>query len=104
MGNSKNKVPAIKTGGRKKGVTNVMTRDYKERVQYAVDRLLERFDEDLVELTAKERIDALTKLLPYITPKAADTSKDGDDTRFISDVRMKYTQILDISAHRLKNR
>lgn len=63
-----------KTGGRKAGTPNKTTIETRNFIQNVVNNEL-RFIEDLMlELTPKERVDVLIKLLPFIVPKTSEVS------------------------------
>lgn len=55
--------------GRPKGSVNRTTAELKELVKTYVEGELEQADSLLNELTAKERLDILCKMLPYVMPK-----------------------------------
>ena len=59
----------IKTGGRKAGAVNKTTAETKELIKTIVSSEMETITELLEQLTPKERIDAIIRLLPYIVPK-----------------------------------
>ena len=59
----------IKTGGRTAGAVNKTTAETKELIKTIVSNEMETITELLEQLTPKERIDAIIKLLPYIVPK-----------------------------------
>ncbi len=66
----------LKTGGRKVGTKNKLTGTTKEMISDIVTKELQKLPALLDLLEPKERIDILTKLLPYIAPKeTADTEK-----------------------------
>jgi hypothetical protein len=58
-----------KTGGRKKGTPNRITGATRDILKDVVERELQGLEERLEQLTAKERVEVLTKLLPYVTPR-----------------------------------
>ena len=68
-----------KTGGRKKGVPNRATKEIRDKLQVIIEACLPdamRWIEE-IECPAK-RLDALTKLLPYVIPKKSEVKIDGD--------------------------
>ena len=67
----------IKTGGRTKGTPNSTTAETKELLQTIVSNEMETITELLEQLTPKERIDAIIKLLPYIVPKQNEITVDA---------------------------
>jgi hypothetical protein len=59
----------IKTGGRIKGTPNKVTNEIKEMFKEIVEGNLSKIENDLLELTPKERIDAIIKLSEFVIPK-----------------------------------
>ena len=66
-----------KTGGRTKGTLNKTTLETKELIKTIVSNEMETITELLEQLTPKERIDAIIKLLPYIVPKQNEITVDA---------------------------
>ena len=68
----------IKTGGRQKGTSNKLTGKIKEKIAQAVESEIEKLPIFLKYMDAKDSIDIIIKLLPYIVPKIApgDASKE----------------------------
>jgi len=58
-----------KFGGRQKGTCNKLTKEARKSLKDIVFGELESVEELLEELTPKERIEVLLKLLPYAIPK-----------------------------------
>ena len=58
-----------KTGGRAKGTPNRTTAETKELLQAIISKELDKLGEMLALLEPNERINAISKLLPYILPK-----------------------------------
>lgn len=58
-----------KTGGRAKGTPNRTTAETKELLQAIISKELDKLGEMLEQLEPNERINAISKLLPYILPK-----------------------------------
>ena len=58
-----------KTGGRKKGTPNKATATTRQALEPIVQAEIERIPEYLDQLEPRDRITALTKLLPYVAPK-----------------------------------
>lgn len=81
-----------KTGGRQKGIQNLVTRNAKERVLSIIDIIDERVENDLAKLSPKERLDFYTKLLPYVCPKAIEKEADNTD-----DLRKKIDSLITVS-------
>lgn len=70
--------------GRKKGVPNKATSDVKDAIKTIIDAEFEQLDTYLVQLTAKERLDFLAKLLPYVLPKQSEVTLDTEKVVTIS--------------------
>lgn len=66
-----------KTGGRKKGSENIVTRDCRAMVHEMIEKLHKRLSEDMETLSPKERVELYAKLLPYVCPKAVDRTAEG---------------------------
>jgi hypothetical protein len=64
----------IKTGGRKIGTPNKTTVETRNFIQNVVNNELTFIEDLMLELTPKERVDALIKLLPFIVPKTSEVS------------------------------
>lgn len=58
-----------KTGGRVKGMPNVVTRDLRETVRELVEGNAERIRQDIEQLTPLERVNAWIKLSEFVLPK-----------------------------------
>lgn len=58
-----------KTGGRSKGTQNRTTTETKELLQKIVNKEIDSLSLLLEQLEPNDRINALSKLLPYIVPK-----------------------------------
>ena len=58
-----------KTGGRAKGTPNRTTAETKELLQAIISKELDKLGGMLEQLEPNERINAISKLLPYILPK-----------------------------------
>lgn len=63
-----------KTGGRKLGTPNKSTTETRNFIQNVVNNELTFIEDLILELTPKERIDALIKLLPFVVPKTSEVS------------------------------
>lgn len=74
----------IKTGGRTKGVVNKTTKEIKEVIKIIIDAEFEQLDVYLEQLTAKERLDFIAKLLPYVVPKQSEINLDSQKAVTIS--------------------
>jgi len=73
-----------KTGGRMKGTLNKSTQDVKDAIKTIIDAEFEQLDKYLVQLTAKERLDFIAKLLPYVVPKQSEVKLDTEKVVTIS--------------------
>lgn len=63
-----------KTGGRKIGTPNRNTAETRNFIQNIINNELTFIEDLMLELTPKERVDAVIKLLPYIVPKTSEVS------------------------------
>lgn len=67
----------LKTGGREKGIPNLITNDCREKLALLIDDKIETLNNDLEQLK-KEDLNSylrlLTQLLPYIIAKKTDPS------------------------------
>ena len=59
----------IKTGGRTKGTTNKTTKEIRNVLKNVIDNEIANIETSLEGLTAKERLEFLIKLIPYVLPK-----------------------------------
>ena len=61
----------VKTGGRVKGTTNILTHELREILKQFVSNEIENLSKEdvLSKLTINERLIFLTKILPYVLPK-----------------------------------
>jgi hypothetical protein len=57
----------MRYGGRTQGTPNKTTKELRQRIEAITEGLFNELQ--IHELTNKEKIDLLTKLLPYVTPK-----------------------------------
>mgnify|MGYP007038208810 CR=1 FL=1 len=58
-----------KTGGRQLGTPNKITSSTRQLIQDIIDKNLNTLNDDIKKLSPKDRINAITGLLPYIVPK-----------------------------------
>jgi hypothetical protein len=65
-----------KFGGRVKSTPNKTTQQSKEIVQKVISNELENLEVLLSKLSAKDRVNALIKLLPFVIPKQQEISID----------------------------
>ncbi len=78
-------------GLKKKGCTNKMTREIKERIEFVLGLLDETLEEDINALSGKEKVQLWTILQEYIRPKMQRsmvdvTSNGGDLTKITFEV------------------
>jgi len=78
--------------GRPKGTQNRTTKEMKELIKAYVEKELEQADSLLNELTAKERLDILCKMLPYIMPKQQEVKKEN-----AKEITINYNDKVDYS-------
>jgi len=76
---------APKTGGRIAGTPNKTTTDMRNRIQNLVDANWKTVSKDMKKLPPKDRMEVITKLLPYITPKLQVTDLNIDFDRISDD-------------------
>ncbi|MDF0706609.1 hypothetical protein [Flagellimonas okinawensis] len=62
-----------KFGGRRKGTPNKKTEALRARVENLIDDNWDKIQNDLKELSGKERVDTIVKLLEYSLPKLSRT-------------------------------
>ena len=65
-----------KTGGRQKGTLNKATVNLKATIQGIVERQFETLEYDLERMDAKDKINAVLKLIEYVLPKQRETKID----------------------------
>ena len=63
-----------KSGGRKKGTPNKLTKELRVVLKDAVFNELESIEEKLDQLDPKERVEMIIKLMPYALPKVTSIS------------------------------
>lgn len=61
-----------KYGGRSKGTPNKTTAETKQALQNVLSKQIDSLEVTLNKLSAVDRVNALSKLLPYILPKQQD--------------------------------
>lgn len=59
----------VKTGGRKKGTANKVTKDLRLLLKELLEKEFCSIEEHLQQVESKERLELLVKLLPYALPK-----------------------------------
>ncbi len=70
--------------GRPKGTPNKTTKEIKEAIKTIIDAEFEQLDVYLEQLTPKERLDFIAKLLPYVVPKQSEVSLETEKAVTIS--------------------
>lgn len=73
-----------KTGGRKLGSLNKVTNDVKNIIADVVANNLQSINEDIASLSPLERINAITKLLPYVIPRQTDIATTSRELPIIT--------------------
>lgn len=61
----------FKSGGRKKGSSNKLSGTIKEMITEVVTKELQSMPILLNQMSPREKVDIILKLLPYLTPKVA---------------------------------
>ena len=67
-----------KTGGRLAGTPNRTTSETKDLLQKIVGKELDKLGKILEQLEPIERVNAISKLLPYILPRQSENTIKGD--------------------------
>ena len=67
--------------GRPNGKSNKLTKEFRESLHDALRGDIERISEYLHELDAKDKLDVLSKLLPYVMPKYQSIEIEGSLTQ-----------------------
>jgi hypothetical protein len=67
-----------KTGGREMGTPNKITKDIRESYQLLIENNLDRLEDDIRELSPKDRIEILIRLTEYVVPKLQRTQIQND--------------------------
>jgi len=65
-----------KTGGRKQGTPNKLTKELRTILKNILAKELETLPEHLEKLETKDRLELVTKLIPYVLPKVEPVSID----------------------------
>lgn len=68
-----------KYGGRSKGTPNRTTAETKDLLQKIVGKELDKLGKILEQLEPIERVNAISKLLPYILPKQSEVAVTNKD-------------------------
>ncbi len=64
----------LKTGGRIKGSENKVTSSIRNKINLLLENQFETIENDFNNLTSKERLEIIVKLLPYSIPKQLETT------------------------------
>lgn len=73
-----------KYGGRKKGTPNKTTSETKQLLQNVVTKQIEKLETTLNKLDPVDRVNAISKLLPYILPKQNENVNMNTNTSLTS--------------------
>ena len=68
-----------KTGGRQKGTHNKVTKEIRDLLKDILAKELGEVDKQLELLEPKDRLDFITKLLPYAMPKYVNQAYEEED-------------------------
>lgn len=58
-----------KSGGRKKGTPNIVTKDLRDRIRELLEKQFDQVAVDLAGLDPKDRVNAWLKLSEFVLPK-----------------------------------
>jgi len=72
--------------GRPKGTPNKTTAEMKDLIKTFVEQEIETADDLLEQLTPKERLDILCKLLPYVLPRQSEVKNEIVEQPLFGDV------------------
>ena len=78
-----------KYGGREKGTPNKLTKEIRKILNDIVHKELEKAEENLNTLEPKQRLEILTKLMPYVLPKVESISETDLESKPIKWVEIK---------------
>lgn len=75
-----------KSGGRKRGATNKITSEMKDKIQLFVENNFEQLQADFQLVEAKDRLIIFEKLLKYVIPTKVEQAviKEDDDSQQIN--------------------
>lgn len=80
-------------GGRKAGTPNKATATTREWIQMLLEENQDSIREDLKKMSAKDRVNALLSLIPYVTPKQMATTAN------VAIERLGDEQINELAEH-----
>lgn len=89
----------IKTGGREPGTPNRITGDLRAKIQSILNDNIDRVQDDLNSLDAKDRLQVLEKLLSYVLPKLQAQSIDIDFSNMSEESIDAVIKQLNINEH-----
>lgn len=69
----------IKTGGRTKGTPNRLTKELRSALKNILHDEIEQMPEHLAKLDAKERIELVVKMMPYVLPRVELVSPNANE-------------------------
>ena len=69
--------------GRKPGVPNKVTVNIRENLQALIEGNLDGLQADLASLTPKDRLEAISRILPYIIPKKSESEVVVTNKEFV---------------------
>lgn len=82
-----------KYGGRSKGTPNRSTAETKELLQIIVNKELDKLGVILSKLDPTDRVNAISKLLPYILPKQQEMSIEVKENLSIKDRELRISDL-----------
>lgn len=71
-----------KFGGREKGTPNKLTKELRSALKNVLYDEIEQIPHRLDELEAKDRLELLVKLMPYVFPKVNSIASASDEPFF----------------------
>ncbi len=87
-----------KTGGRIAGTPNRTTSETKELLQKIVGKELEKLGKIIEQLEPNDRVNAISKLLPYILPKQNEVKTEKTNTEKILTPEEREKRIAELIA------
>ena len=75
-----------KYGGRQKGTPNKLTKQARESLTAIIEGELQQLPDRLKSLEAKDRLEILCKLLPYVLPKLRQTEMNVAESEKIREI------------------
>jgi hypothetical protein len=63
----------IKTGGRKKGTSNKLTKELREVLKDLLEQEFKNISKELNKLDPLDRLNLMVKIIPFVIPKYSDT-------------------------------